>query len=113
MVLVDTRNDYEVEIGTFKSLTQTSTFREFHAEPRPRTQGKTKVAMFCTGGIRCEGLELSEAPGWKKSTILGGILKYLEEVPEAGVCGNECFVFDGRVSVDHSLEPVNMLCYGW
>ncbi|MEP5766624.1 MAG: rhodanese-related sulfurtransferase [Halieaceae bacterium] len=111
VVLIDTRNDYEVGIGTFKGAVDphTTTFREFpeyvrkHYDPAKQR----KVAMFCTGGIRCEkasAFMLKE--GFEEVYHLqGGILKYLEEVPaEESSWQGECFVFDNRVSVDHSLE---------
>jgi UPF0176 protein len=111
VVLVDTRNDYEVDIGTFKGAVdpKTTTFREFpeyvHNNFDPKKN--KKVAMFCTGGIRCEKASaymLQE--GYEEVYHLqGGILKYLEEVPESeSMWQGECFVFDNRVSVDHSLE---------
>ncbi len=111
VVLVDTRNDYEVDIGTFKGAIdpKTTTFREFpdyvHNNFDPKKN--KKVAMFCTGGIRCEKASaymLQE--GYEEVYHLqGGILKYLEEVPEAeSMWQGECFVFDNRVSVNHRLE---------
>lgn len=120
VVLVDTRNDYEVEIGTFKGAIdpQTSTFREFPqwSQEAPELKGKTKVAMFCTGGIRCEKASsyLKHQGVEEVYHLEGGILKYLEEVPKAeSMWEGECFVFDGRVSVDHSLEPgEHVMCYG-
>lgn len=111
VVLVDTRNDYEVDIGTFRGAIdpKTTTFREFpeyvHNNFDPKKN--KKVAMFCTGGIRCEKASaymLQE--GYEEVYHLqGGILKYLEEVPEAeSMWQGECFVFDNRVSVNHRLE---------
>ena len=116
VVLIDTRNDYEVAIGTFTGATdpQTTSFRDFPAwfraaRERLLGQGKTpKVAMFCTGGIRCE-----KSTAFLKSEgvdevfhLKGGILKYLEEVPaEQSLWQGECFVFDERVSVGHGLAP--------
>jgi len=111
VVLIDTRNDYEVGIGTFKGAIDphTTTFREFPAYVRSHFDPakNKKVAMFCTGGIRCEkasSFMLKE--GFEEVYHLqGGILKYLEEVPEAeSSWEGECFVFDNRVSVDHQLE---------
>ncbi len=111
-VLIDTRNDYEVAIGTFAGAVnpQTETFREFPAwaramlaEARPK-----RVAMFCTGGIRCEkATALMKEMGLDEVYHLkGGILKYLETVPpEDSLWQGECFVFDRRVSVGHGLEP--------
>ena len=111
VVLVDTRNDYEVGIGTFRGAIdpKTTTFREFpeyvHNNFDPKKN--KKVAMFCTGGIRCEKASaymLQE--GYEEVYHLqGGILKYLEDVPEAeSMWQGECFVFDNRVSVNHRLE---------
>ena len=111
VLLVDTRNDYEVNIGTFKNAVnpQTETFREFpdyvdkHLDPAKHK----KVAMFCTGGIRCEkSTAFLKEKGFDEVFHLeGGILKYLEEVPEENTLWEgECFVFDDRVAVDHKLE---------
>ena len=111
VTLIDTRNDYEVAIGTFKGATSpdTHSFREFpeyvdkHLDPSKHT----KVAMFCTGGIRCEkSTALLKQQGFEKVYHLrGGILKYLEVVPEEeSQWEGECFVFDGRVSVGHGLS---------
>ena len=112
VVLVDTRNDYEVEIGTFKGAVdpRTATFRDFPEWTRqaPELHGKTRVAMFCTGGIRCEKASsylLSQGVE-QVYHLQGGILKYLEEIPrEESLWEGECFVFDRRVSVDHELQP--------
>jgi len=114
VLLVDTRNDYEVAIGTFKGALNpnTETFREFPAYVQKNldpTQHK-KVAMFCTGGIRCEkSTAYLKQQGFDEVYHLeGGILKYLEEVPvEQTQWEGECFVFDNRVSVDHHLEKGN------
>ena len=111
VVLVDTRNDYEYEIGTFKSAVNpdTQSFREFpeyvkqHLDP----QKNKKVAMFCTGGIRCEKSTayLKEQGFDEVYHLHGGILKYLEEVPqEQSLWEGDCFVFDERVAVNHQLE---------
>ena len=111
VVVIDTRNDYEVEIGTFQRALnpQTKAFREFpdyvqqHLDP---THHK-KVAMFCTGGIRCEKASsyMLERGFEQVYHLKGGILKYLEEVPEAeSLWQGECFVFDQRVAVRHELE---------
>jgi len=109
--VIDTRNDYEVGIGTFEGAVnpETETFREFPAwfERFKETNRKPKIAMFCTGGIRCE-----KSTAFLKSQgvedvyhLKGGILKYLETVPEAeSKWEGECFVFDSRVSVGHGLE---------
>ncbi|MDP1765893.1 MAG: rhodanese-related sulfurtransferase [Methylotenera sp.] len=111
VVLIDTRNDYEVDIGTFKGAVdpKTTTFREFPeyvAKHFDKTKHK-KVAMFCTGGIRCEkASSYMMDQGFEEVYHLqGGILKYLETVPEAeSMWQGECFVFDQRVAVKHNLE---------
>jgi UPF0176 protein len=111
VVLIDTRNDYEVDIGTFKGAIdpKTATFREFPkyvAEHFDKTKHK-KVAMFCTGGIRCEkASSYMIDQGFEEVYHLeGGILKYLETVPEEeSMWQGECFVFDQRVAVKHNLE---------
>ncbi len=109
-VVIDTRNDYEVAIGTFRGAVdpRTASFREFPDWVRARREALAgrKVAMFCTGGIRCE-----KATAYVKSLgiedvfhLKGGILKYLEEVPAAeSLWDGECFVFDERVAVAHGL----------
>lgn len=111
VLLVDTRNDYEVEIGTFKGALNpdTETFREFPAyvEKNLDKNKHKKVAMFCTGGIRCEkSTAYLKEQGFEEVYHLeGGILKYLEEVPKTDTLWEgECFVFDGRVAVNHGLE---------
>ncbi len=112
-VVIDTRNDYEVGIGTFKGAIdpKTPTFRDFPEWFRTNrdalTSGKTKVAMFCTGGIRCEkSTAFLRSEGIDQVYHLeGGILRYLETVPEEeSLWEGECFVFDQRVSVGHGLE---------
>ena len=110
-ILVDTRNDYEIEIGTFKNAINpsTETFREFpeYVDKNLDPKKHKKVAMFCTGGIRCEkSTALMKAKGFDEVYHLkGGILKYLEEVPkEESMWEGECFVFDSRVAVNHDLE---------
>ncbi|KQZ86970.1 hypothetical protein ASD64_05780 [Mesorhizobium sp. Root157] len=117
-IVIDTRNDYEVALGSFEGAVdpRTASFREFPRwveEHRADLQNK-KVAMFCTGGIRCE-----KATAFVKSLgfedvfhLKGGILKYLEEVPAAeSRWQGECFVFDERVSVSHGLaEGDAQLC---
>jgi len=119
VVVIDTRNDYEVEIGSFKGAIdpKTTSFGEFPAwwQANKHKYHNKRVAMFCTGGIRCE-----------KSTnylinegvedvyhLKGGILKYLEEIPQSDSSWDgECFVFDGRVAVKHDLvEGSYKLCY--
>ena len=111
VLLVDTRNDYEVEIGTFKGALNpdTETFREFpqYVQDNLDKSKHKKVAMFCTGGIRCEkSTAYLKEQGFEEVYHLeGGILKYLEEVPKAETLWQgECFVFDGRVAVNHDLE---------
>jgi UPF0176 protein len=118
--VLETRNDYEVRIGTFERAIDpnTKSFREFPEYVRENFDPKKhkKVAMFCTGGIRCEkasAFMLKE--GFETVYHLeGGILKYLEEVPaEESLWQGECFVFDQRVSVQHGLaEGVHDMCYG-
>ncbi len=111
VVLVDTRNDYEVAIGTFKGALdpKTETFREFpeYVEKKLDQKKHKKVAMFCTGGIRCEkSTAYLKEQGFEEVYHLeGGILKYLEEVPkDETMWQGECFVFDNRVAVDHDLN---------
>ena len=110
-ILIDTRNAYETAIGTFQGAVdpETGSFREFPGwadSHRDRLEGR-KVAMYCTGGIRCE-----KATAYVKSLgidrvfhLKGGILKYLDEIPaRASRWNGECFVFDERVAVAHGLE---------
>ena len=118
-LVIDTRNDYEVDIGTFKGAInpQTESFRQFteYANQNLDPQKQPKVAMFCTGGIRCEKASsylLSQ--GFKEVYHLkGGILKYIEEIPaEESLWEGECFVFDERVTVKHGLAQGSYrLCY--
>lgn len=120
VLLIDTRNDYECDIGSFRGAVdpRTANFREFPAYVRANLDPGVhrKIAMFCTGGIRCEkasAFMLNE--GFEEVYHLrGGILKYLEEVPPAqSLWEGECFVFDNRVSVDHKLEKGRYdQCYG-
>ena len=120
-VLIDTRNDYEVAIGTFEGAVdpRTKSFSEFpewfRAHREELAAGKTKFAMFCTGGIRCEkSTAFLKAEGIDDVYHLeGGILRYLENIPEAeSKWQGECFVFDERVSVKHGLELGEMeLCH--
>lgn len=112
VVVVDTRNDYEVKIGTFKGAINphTKSFREFPdwVAKQETLKEKPKVAMFCTGGIRCEkSTALLKSMGFENVFHLqGGILKYLETVPEENsLWEGECYVFDERVAVKHGLEP--------
>ncbi len=122
VVVVDTRNDYEVEIGTFAHAVNPN-IRSFSELPQwvedakrlgQSTGKKPKVAMFCTGGIRCEkSTALMRTLGYDEVYHLeGGILKYLETVPpEQSLWEGECFVFDERVSVGHALVPgAHALC---
>ena len=120
VILIDTRNDYEVEIGTFQGAVNpdTETFREFpnwvknHQE---ELRSKKKVAMFCTGGIRCEkASSYMKQQGFDEVYHLkGGILKYLETVKEeSSLWKGDCFVFDQRVAVGHGLaESQYDQCY--
>ncbi|MGD1874631.1 MAG: rhodanese-related sulfurtransferase [Mastigocoleus sp.] len=120
VIVVDTRNNYEVGIGSFKGAQnpETESFREFPEYVRQNLDPKKhkKVALFCTGGIRCEkatSLMLSE--GFSEVYHLkGGILKYLEEVPtQESLWEGECFVFDERVAVSHGLKSGNYeMCVG-
>ncbi|MDZ4151551.1 rhodanese-related sulfurtransferase [Methylicorpusculum sp.] len=111
LILIDTRNDYEYQVGTFKNAInpKTTNFREFpefvkqHLDPAKHK----KVAMFCTGGIRCEksSAYLKEQGFSDVFHLKGGILKYLEQVPDQETLwGGECFVFEDRVPVNHSLQ---------
>ncbi len=111
VVTIDTRNNYEVMIGAFKGAInpQTTTFKDFttYTEENLMQYKNKPVAMYCTGGIRCErSTAYLKALGFKEVYHLkGGILKYLEEVPEEkSLWEGECFVFDQRVSVKHGLE---------
>ena len=111
-ILIDTRNDYEVEVGTFRGAInpETRTFREFpdYVKETLDPAKRKKVAMFCTGGIRCEKSTayLKEQGFEEVYHLKGGILKYLEEMPrEDSLWEGECFVFDERVTVDHDLNP--------
>ena len=120
VLLIDTRNDYEVALGTFEGAAdpRTASFGEF-----PRFVGENldptrhqKVAMFCTGGIRCEKASSHlVSQGFREVYHLkGGILKYLEEVPaHESKWQGECFVFDQRVAVGHGLVPTELeMCHG-
>jgi len=117
-IVIDTRNDYETAIGMFKGAVDpnTKTFREFPDWVRNNTglHNKPKIAMYCTGGIRCEkATAFMKEEGFEEVYHLkGGILKYLEEVPpEESLWEGACFVFDERVSVTHGLaEGEHELC---
>ena len=123
-ILIDTRNDYEVAVGTFAGAIDlgTASFRDFPAwfrAERERLLGKGKpprVAMFCTGGIRCEkSTAFLKSEGIEEVYHLrGGILKYLETVPLVDSrWQGECFVFDQRVAVGHGLSPgTTEICHG-
>ncbi len=122
-ILIDTRNEYEIGIGTFDGAINphTDTFREFPKwvdnNLRKLIEDKPvkRIAMFCTGGIRCEkATSLLKDNGFSDVYHLhGGILRYLEEVPESKSRWNgECFVFDQRVALNHKLSPgIHRLCY--
>ncbi|NBW08393.1 MAG: rhodanese-related sulfurtransferase [Caulobacteraceae bacterium] len=123
-IVIDTRNDYEVAVGAFEGAIQPNTrsFRDFpdwvRGEGRALFEGATppKVAMYCTGGIRCEkATAFLKAEGIEDVHHLeGGILRYLEDIPEAeSLWRGECFVFDERVAVGHGLEQgTHSLCRG-
>ncbi|MGC4397097.1 rhodanese-related sulfurtransferase [Hydrogenophaga sp. T2] len=120
VLLIDTRNDYEVKIGSFEGAINPGirSFTELPAwlaqQQALQADRKTRVAMFCTGGIRCEkSTALLKMQGFESVYHLeGGILKYLEEVPpEQSRWRGECFVFDERVSMGHGLRPgASSLC---
>jgi UPF0176 protein len=120
VLLIDTRNDYEVDVGTFKGALdpRITTFREFpeYVKNNIDPQQKPRVAMFCTGGIRCEKASayMLQQGFSEVYHLQGGILKYLENVPaEQSLWQGECFVFDQRVAVGQGLEPAHYeLCYG-
>jgi UPF0176 protein len=118
VVVIDTRNDYEVELGTFKgaidpnigNFSELPSWVDQAQALEARTGKKPKVAMFCTGGIRCEkSTALMRAKGFDEVYHLqGGILKYLETIPpEQSLWEGECFVFDERVSVGHGLQQTS------
>jgi len=114
VLVIDTRNDYEIAIGQFKGAENphTTSFRQFpeYAEALaslPEEERPQKIAMYCTGGIRCEkSTSLMKQMGFDNVYHLkGGILRYLEEVAvKDSLWEGECFVFDSRVSVDHALN---------
>jgi UPF0176 protein len=119
VAVIDTRNDYEVAIGTFDRAINPATrsfgeFPDWWAANRDRLKGK-RIAMFCTGGIRCEKSTnfLLQDGITQVYHLRGGILKYLEEIPEdQSLWRGECFVFDNRVSVGHGLkEGPHVLCH--
>jgi UPF0176 protein len=119
VIVLDTRNQYEVDIGTFKGAIapKTRSFREFpdYVINNLNPQQHKKVAMFCTGGIRCEkASSFLLSQGFQEVYHLkGGILKYLEEIPpEESLWQGECFVFDERIAVKHGLaEGSHTMCH--
>jgi UPF0176 protein len=120
VLLVDTRNDYEVDVGTFKGAVdpRITTFREFpdYVKRNFDPEKQPRVAMFCTGGIRCEKASayMLQQGFPEVYHLQGGILKYLENVPAGeSLWQGECFVFDQRVAVGQGLAPGHYeLCYG-
>ncbi|ONG41877.1 rhodanese-like domain-containing protein [Alkanindiges hydrocarboniclasticus] len=123
VILIDTRNDYEYKAGTFKNAIdpQTESFREFpeYVEKNLSDAKDKKIAMFCTGGIRCEkSTSLLLQQGFKEVYHLkGGILNYLEKIPaDESLWEGECFVFDNRTGVTHGVqegESVKCHACGW
>jgi len=114
ILILDTRNTYEVEIGTFKNAISpnTDSFREFpkYANELVKADRNKKVAMFCTGGIRCEKASiLMKELGFKNVYQLrGGILNYLENIsPDDSMWLGDCFVFDDRVTINQQLQEGN------
>lgn len=112
VLTIDTRNDYEVKVGQFKGALnpKTDDFASFAAFVEEELKGREdeKIAMYCTGGIRCErSTAYLKGKGFKNVYHLkGGILHYLEEMPkEESLWEGDCFVFDYRVAVDHDLQP--------
>ena len=120
VLLIDTRNDFEVNLGTFEGAEDpnTASFRQFpeYVHKNLDPQKHKKIAMFCTGGIRCEkATAYMLREGFEEVYHLrGGILKYLEEVPaEESLWNGECYVFDDRVSLNHQLAPgTYQACHG-
>jgi len=115
--VIDTRNDFECEVGTFERAENphTDAFVDFpdFVEKELDPERDRKVAMFCTGGIRCEKATayLLEQGFEEVYHLEGGILKYFEEIPESeSLWRGECFVFDGRITVNHRLEPGDTDC---
>eukprot|EP01041_Mallomonas_annulata_P004289 gene4289-8527_t len=113
VILIDTRNDYEIDIGTFQGALNpnTQTFRQFPEYIEKNFPSKsTKVAMYCTGGIRCEKASaFMKSKGYENIYQLhGGILKYLEVIPQdKSLWHGDCYIFDQRVSVGHGLTTGN------
>jgi len=120
VLVIDTRNDYEVAVGKFTNAVDphTETFRQFPAYIKENVDNKKhkKVAMYCTGGIRCEKASsyMLSAGFDEVYHLQGGILKYLETIPqEQSLWQGECFVFDNRVTVNHELKAGSYKqCYG-
>ena len=120
VMVLDTRNDYEIDIGTFKGAInpKTTNFREFpqYVNDNLQQHKQRKVAMFCTGGIRCEKASsyMLNAGFDKVYHLKGGILAYLAKIPKhQSLWQGECFVFDERVALDHNLDPGSFdQCYG-
>jgi len=122
-LVIDTRNSYETTIGTFNGAIDpgTDSFRDFprwaeqNLKPLLKENGQKRVAMFCTGGIRCEKASsyLQQQGFGEIHHLRGGILSYLEQVPEQeSRWRGECFVFDQRVALNHQLEPgKHCLCH--
>ena len=112
VITIDTRNDYEVDVGQFKGAINPKTddftaFAEF-VDEHLASQKDNKIAMYCTGGIRCErSTAYLKKKGFKEVYHLkGGILRYLEKIPQdQSLWEGDCFVFDYRVAVDHELKP--------
>ena len=119
VTVVDARNDYEIRIGSFQGAQQPNIhcFREFprYVQERLNPEEQSKIALFCTGGVRCEKASaLLLNRGFENVYQLeGGILRYLEKVPASdSLWKGDCFVFDQRVALDHALKPSNYkLCY--
>lgn len=112
VLLIDTRNSYEYEVGTFNGAVdpQTASFSEFtdYVQQQLADQKDKKIAMFCTGGIRCEkATSYLKDQGFENVFHLkGGILRYLENIPqENSMWQGDCFVFDERITVTHDLKP--------
>jgi UPF0176 protein len=118
VILIDTRNDYEVEVGTFDNAVNpyTKTFKQFPAwveKNKDMLKGK-KIAMCCTGGIRCEkSTAFMKMLGYEEVYHLkGGILQYIDDTGnKSGKWRGDCFVFDDRVAVDNELVPSEGLWY--
>ncbi len=121
VLLLDARNDYEIALGSFKGSEnpKTNTFREWPDYVKKRldgASGATKVAMFCTGGIRCEKASalLKQEGVQEVYQLQGGIINYLKTIPRSqSEWSGDCFVFDERVALDHDLAPSgHQLCRG-